>query len=87
MKSLHFNQGFLGVYGFNAKTSDLYGQLMELWLQNATENCLIMVHPSKSRVENDGIGHQRPIEFDYLRSSSFKRALSSRKIAVRSLTF
>jgi len=65
------NNGFLGVYGFNALNIDSYGDLMRQWLSIAQEGTLLMCHPAIRKVDNDAIGNQRPIEFRYLESNQF----------------
>ncbi len=65
------NNGFLGVYGFNALDVNAYGELMRQWLSFAQEGTLLMCHPANQRVDNDEIGKQRPIEFNYLASNQF----------------
>ena len=66
------NQGFLGVYGFNALTVENYRKLMRQWLKAATNKSLLMCHPANKPVQNDAIGKQRPIEFEYLKSDLLK---------------
>jgi len=65
------NNGFLGVYGFNAPDIDSYRSLMLQWLSLAQEGTLLMCHPANQPVINDAIGKQRPIEFNYLASNQF----------------
>ena len=65
------NNGFLGVYDFNALDMSSYQALMLQWLSLAQEGNLLMCHPANQGVENDEIGKQRPIEFNYLASNQF----------------
>ena len=76
------NQGFLGVYGFNALTVENYRKLMRQWLKAATNKSLLMCHPANKPVQNDAIGKQRPIEFEYLKSDLFKTDLDEFDIAI-----
>ncbi|BDW12355.1 cellobiose phosphorylase [Polynucleobacter sp. SHI8] len=73
---LSCNNGFLGVYGFNAPDVSSYRTLMLHWLSFAQEDTLLMCHPANQMVSNDGIGKQRPIEFNYLKSKQFLDDLS-----------
>ena len=70
------NNGFLGVYGFNAPDINSYRALLLQWLSLAQEGILLMCHPANRQVDNDGIGKQRPIEFNYLASNQFLDDLS-----------
>ena len=79
------NDGFLGVYGFNASNQNAYGSLMKKWLALAEENTLLMCHPAKSEVRNDAIGLQRPIEYAYLKSDQFLEDLQSKHCQVLKL--
>ena len=74
--NIPYNNGFLGVYGFNAPDIHSYRALMLQWLSLAQEGALLMCHPANQQVENDGIGKQRPIEFNYLESNQFLDDLS-----------
>ncbi len=70
------NNGFLGVYDFNAPDISSYRILMLQWLSLAQEGTLLMCHPANQQVDNDAIGKQRPIEFNYLESTQFLDDLS-----------
>ena len=70
------NQGFGGVYGFDAPTPDAYGQHMAQWLAACGDGSLLMCHPASGPVDGDAIGLQRPIEFAYLQSAAFGEALA-----------
>lgn len=80
--NIQTNQGFLGVYGFNAPTVENYRKLMRQWLKAATNQSLLMCHPANETVLNDAIGKQRPIEFEYLKSDLFKTDLDEFNIAI-----
>ena len=69
------NQGFGGVYGFDAATPGEYGALMQAWLEEARDGSLLMCHPATAEVPGDAIGRQRPVEFAYLMSDAFAQAL------------
>ena len=69
------NQGFGGVYGFDAPTPGEYGALMQAWLEEARDGSLLMCHPATAEVPGDAIGRQRPVEFAYLMSDAFAQAL------------
>jgi len=73
------NHGFLGVYDFQAPTLAHYRSLMQRWLVLANDQSMIMCHPANQVVNNDAIGLQRPIEFDYLKSDMFLSDLHSAK--------
>lgn len=80
------NNGFLGVYSFNAPTKNEYRVLMRKWLSLADNGALMMCHPADSIVKNDAIGAQRPIEFAYLSSEEFKSDLAEFGIHLASFT-
>ena len=69
--NIQFNKGFLGVYNFNAPNTRSYRLLMQKWLSLAEPNALIMCHPALSAIENDAIGIQRKMEYEYLSSEKF----------------
>lgn len=81
--SFKTNQGFLGVYGFNASSVEAYRTMMCAWLSLAQENSLIMCHPAQAIVAEDAIGHQRPIEYDYLMSQEFLSDLDESEIRLK----
>lgn len=64
------NGHLLGVYGFSGSAAD-YAELMQGWLQAASDCDLLMCHPASSPVSGDAIGAQRPVEMAVLASSSF----------------
>ncbi|WP_367066418.1 ChbG/HpnK family deacetylase [Oryzisolibacter sp. LB2S] len=72
---LAMNQGFGGVYGFDAPSPEAYGAHMRAWLAQMGEGGLIMCHPASAEVEGDAIGRQRPVEFAYLMSDAFAQDL------------
>lgn len=74
-EGLDTNRGFLGVYGFDAPDEAAYGAWMERWLALAPDGALLMCHPASAEVPEDAIGRQRPVEFRYLASEAFARAL------------
>lgn len=76
------NSGFLGVYGFNVANEAAYRELMLAWLINAQNHTLIMCHPAVKVVNNDAIGSQRPIEFNYLCSTAFQEDLDSHQLTI-----
>lgn len=80
--NLATNTGFLGVYGFNASNTAAYQKLVQAWLKNSQSNSLMMCHPAVGVVANDTIGHQRPIEFEYLSSNSFQEDLKNFHISI-----
>ena len=69
------NRGFGGVYGFDAPDAAAYGAHMQAWLAQVQDGSLLMCHPAASVVPGDAIGAQRPVEFAYLMSEAFARAL------------
>ena len=70
------NQGFGGVYGFDAPDTDAYRAHMRQWLaQAAGGGALLMCHPATRPVPDDAIGQQRPVEFAYLLSDAFAQDL------------
>ncbi len=70
------NNGFLGVYNFDAPDLGSYRTLMLKWLSLAQEGTLFMCHPANTQVHGDEIGKQRPIEFNYLESNQFLEDLN-----------
>ncbi|MBS0505845.1 MAG: ChbG/HpnK family deacetylase [Proteobacteria bacterium] len=69
------NQGFGGVYGFDAPTPQQYGAHMQAWLAQVQAGSLLMCHPAAAEVPGDAIGTQRPVEFAYLMSEDFAQDL------------
>jgi len=69
------NQGFGGVYGFDAPDAAGYGAQMAQWLPQMGEGGLLMCHPATDVVPDDAIGAQRPVEFAYLMSDDFAALL------------
>ena len=69
------NQGFAGVYGFDAPDTASYGRQMAAWLPHMATGGLLMCHPASGVVQGDAIGRQRPVEFDYLMSDAFGELL------------
>lgn len=65
------NQGFGGVYGFDASSPESYGAQMAQWLPQVQTGSLLMCHPATAQVQGDAIGKQRPVEFSYLLSQAF----------------
>lgn len=65
------NQGFGGVYGFDASSPASYGAQMAQWLPQVQTGSLLMCHPATEEVVGDAIGAQRPVEFAYLMSDAF----------------
>jgi predicted glycoside hydrolase/deacetylase ChbG (UPF0249 family) len=76
------NSGFLGVYGFNVANEAAYRELMLAWLINAQNHTLIMCHPAAKIVNDDAIGSQRPIEFNYLSSTAFQEDLDLHQLTI-----
>lgn len=70
------NQGFGGVYGFDASTPAQYGAQMARWLAQMADGGLVMCHPANAVVAGDAIGAQRPVEFAYLMSEAFGALLA-----------
>lgn len=79
---LAHNQGFGGVYGFDAPTPQAYGRHMDTWLQAVGRGSLLMCHPADAAVDGDAIGTQRPVEYEYLRSAEFGALLQARGCAI-----
>ncbi|MGP1629938.1 MAG: ChbG/HpnK family deacetylase [Giesbergeria sp.] len=69
------NQGFSGVYGFDAPDAQHYGAHMQVWLGQGESGGLLMCHPASAEVPGDAIGRQRPVEFAYLMSPAFAELL------------
>lgn len=69
------NQGFGGVYGFDAASPEAYGVHMQQWLAQLSAGSLMMCHPAVAPVLGDAIGAQRAVEFAYLSSPAFGDAL------------
>ena len=65
------NQGFGGVYGFDAPDTAAYGAHMERWLAHAKQGSLLMCHPAAAAVPGDAIGTQRAVEYAFLASDGF----------------
>lgn len=79
------NQGFAGVYGFDAPTPEDYGRLMAQWLAACEEGSLLMCHPAQAPMPGDAIGQQRPVEWAYLRSPAFGELLAAQNCRVGKL--
>lgn len=74
---IRVNQGFAGVYGFDAPTAEYYRAHMRQWLAHSADGGLLMCHPAAQEVPGDAIGRQRPLEFAYLMSDAFGQDLQS----------
>ena len=72
---MSLNQGFAGVYGFDAPDVRQYGSHMQTWLAQLRDGGLLMCHPATAEVPGDAIGYQRPVEFAYLMSPAFGELL------------
>lgn len=81
-RKIRSNDGFLGVYGFNANDSEAYRMRIRQWLKHSNNGALLMCHPANSAVLNDAIGKQRPIEFSYLKSDLFIQDLNEFNVAL-----
>lgn len=77
------NQGFGGVYGFDAPTPERYGTQMAQWLAQVQNGSLLMCHPATTEVVGDAIGAQRPVEFAYLMSDAFGALLQARQCQIQ----
>ena len=76
------NQGFGGVYGFDAPDVATYGAQMAQWLPQMGQHGLVMCHPATDVVQGDAIGAQRPVEFAYLMSDAFGALLAQHGVAI-----
>lgn len=76
------NQGFGGVYGFDASSPESYGTQMAQWLEQVQTGTLLMCHPATQEVVGDAIGSQRPVEFAYLMSEAFGALLQAQHCRV-----
>ena len=76
------NDGFGGVYGFDAADASTYGQYMAQWLPHMAHGSLMMCHPASALVPGDAIAAQRMVEFDYLRSEVFADLLAEHHITI-----
>ena len=76
------NQGFAGVYGFDAPTPAAYGAHMAQWLAACRDGSVLMCHPASAAVDGDAIGQQRPVEFAYLQSAAFGQALAAQQCRI-----
>lgn len=70
-----------GVYDF-AGGAQRYAQLMERWLRDAPEGCIIMCHPAARAEPGDGIGAARAWEQAYLASPAFSQTLGQAGISL-----
>ena len=77
------NQGFGGVYGFDAATPASYGAQMAQWLPQVQAGSLLMCHPATQAVVGDAIGQQRPVEFSYLMSDAFGDLLQAQHCCIQ----
>lgn len=77
------NQGFGGVYGFDAPTQEGYGAQMAQWLPQVQNGSLLMCHPATAEVAGDAIGAQRPVEFAYLMSDAFGALLQAQQCQIQ----
>ena len=76
------NQGFGGVYGFDAPDAAAYGAHMARWLPQMARHGLVMCHPAAGVVHGDAIGAQRPVEFAYLMSADFGALLARHQLHI-----
>jgi predicted glycoside hydrolase/deacetylase ChbG (UPF0249 family) len=79
------NHGFLGVYGFDARTAEDYQQNMQRWISLAQEDTLLMCHPANRLVEEDPIRSARVIEYNYLKSQRFAEDLNMKNLQIKPL--
>ncbi len=70
------NQGFGGVYGFDAPDAAAYRAHMQHWLAHMSAGGLLMCHPASAAVPGDALGGQRAVEFGYLASQDFLHDLA-----------
>ena len=63
-----------GIYDFTGG-AQRYAQLMDQWLQDAPEGCIVMCHPALRAEAGDEIGAARAWEYAYLASDAFSQAL------------
>jgi chitin disaccharide deacetylase len=77
------NHGFAGVYGFDTEN---YSDQIAAWLEHARLGMLMMCHPGMSMEEQDPIGAQRPIEYQFLSSPHFPAMLESRGIVLKRIS-
>jgi chitin disaccharide deacetylase len=77
------NHGFAGVYGFDTEN---YADQIAEWLQHAQLGMLMMCHPGFATQEQDPIGAQRPIEYQFLISPLFPAMLESHGIALKRIS-
>lgn len=76
------NDGFGGVYGFDAPDTATYGAHMAQWLPHMTHGSLMMCHPGTGLVPGDAIAAQRPVELAYLQSEQFGLLLAQQHIHI-----
>jgi predicted glycoside hydrolase/deacetylase ChbG (UPF0249 family) len=78
------NRHLLGVYDFDS-TKMRYSQLLQSWLQDATDGDLIMCHPSAAGSWDDGLLGARQHEYQVLSSEEFAELVSSCGIEITPL--
>ena len=64
----------VGSYDF-APEPTRYARLMQLWLGDAPDGCIIMCHPAQPGAQDDPIAAARAVESDYLASAAWPAAL------------
>ncbi|WP_338849319.1 ChbG/HpnK family deacetylase [Massilia sp. W12] len=75
-QGIESNQGFGGVYGFDAPNAQAYASLFGQWLQQSHAGGLIMCHPAAAKNADDPISSQRLVEYAFLTSSEFPQLLT-----------
>ena len=70
-----------GIYGFSGGAAH-YAELMEAWLTQAREGCIVMCHPATRAEAGDEIGAARAWEYAYLASDAFVQALARAGVQV-----
>ena len=70
-----------GIYDFSGG-AQRYADLMDQWLRDAPEGCIVMCHPATRADVGDDIGAARAWEYAYLASDDFLQALTRAGVLV-----
>ena len=74
------NTVFAGIYDFSQVSH--FPQMMERWLNSASDGALIMCHPGLESGEEDVLHKSRPRELEYLQSDAFSQACEINNIGI-----
>ena len=82
---IHSNQGFAGAYDFD-RPHPAYEKMLTAWLEKASPNMLLMVHPAIQASQALAFGPERVQEFQVLSSARFATLLAQQHLQITRLS-